>query len=277
MVKWGWVLAAIAAVLIVGCSSSKPRKKRILDDPSQFGETIEEEPETFSAEDHVDTAMIYYHGGKLKEAEAQFQMALKQKPDLPEAHCGIGYVYHFMAFMQIQAQKPRVAIDYHQKAAGHFLEALKKKPKMVEALVGLAMVNFDEYYYFVPHTQEYRIRATGYLDRARATAPKDQGVQANCNFQDAKFCLSEKGYAEAKRLLEDVVDSPGLDPMSKVQAHYMLAGCYVMTDDKERAIDQYRLYLKAFPNASDAQDVNDIIVKLQESMATPHQDGGEGK
>ncbi len=276
MVKWGWILGATAAVLLIGCSSDPPRKKRILDDPTEFGETIEAEPETFSAEDHVDTAMIYYHGGKLKEAESQFQMALKQEPEMPDAHCGLGYVLHFEAFMQIQAQKPREAIDLHQKSAGHFLEALKKNPKKVEALVGLAMVNFDEYYYFVPHKQEYRVRATGYLDRARATAPNNPGVQANCNFQDAKFCLSEKGYAEAKRLLEDVVDSPGLDPMSQVQAHYMLAGCYVMLNDKERAIEQYRIYLQKYPNASDAQDVNDIIVKLQETMATPHEDGGEG-
>lgn len=269
MVKWGWALAAIAAVLIVGCTPDKPRKRRLLDDPTEHGEEVIQEPETISAEDHVDLAMIYYNGGKLPEAESQFQMALKQKPDMPDAHCGLGYVYHFEAFMKIQAEKPREAIDLHQKAAGHFLEALKKNPKLVEALVGLAMVNFDEYYYFVPHKQEYRARSRGYLDRARGIAPNDPGVQANCDFQEAKFFLSEKGYADAKRLLEDVVDAPKIDPMSEVQAHYMLGGCDVMTGDKERAIEQYRLYLEKMPNAPDRDDVNDIIVKLQESMATP--------
>ncbi|MEK7865690.1 MAG: hypothetical protein AAB434_03345, partial [Planctomycetota bacterium] len=66
MAKWCWILATIAAIVVAGCSTQKPRKRSILDTP-QPGEEVLEEPETFSPEDHFDLGMLYYSGGKFKE------------------------------------------------------------------------------------------------------------------------------------------------------------------------------------------------------------------
>lgn len=272
MSKWLPVIAMIAAILAAGCTKEKPRRRSILDTP-QPGDEIEPEEKTFSPEDHFDLGMLYYSGGKFKEAEAQFYMALKDRPDYPDAHVGLGYVYHFKGYMEIQADKAKDAIDLHEKAVGHFLKALEKDPKKVESYIGLSMVNWDEYQYFVPHKDEYRIRAIGYLDKAKAAAPHDASVQANIGFHEAKLILAmadsrhkESASREAVPLLRRVVDCEGVDPMTRIQARHMLAGCLYMTGDKQGAIEHYRKYLELFPGAQDAEEVNDTIADIQSQL-----------
>ncbi|GEM_PF-5463239 len=273
MSKWFVVVAMVGAVVAAGCSRQKPQRRSILDTP-QPGEEIEQEPETFSPEDHFDLGMLYYSGGKFKEAEAQFMMALRDRPDYPDAHTGLGYVYHFRAFMEIQSDKAKEAIDLHEKAVGHFLKALEKDPKKVEAYIGLSMVNFDEWQYFVPHKDEYRIRALGYLDKAKVAAPNNPNVHANLAFHEAKLMLSMANQAREKEsasraaipLLRRAVECEGVDPMTRVQAHHMLAGCLYLVGDKEGAIEHYRKYLELFPGAQDADEVNGTIADIQSQL-----------
>lgn len=270
MAKWGWVIASIVAMLAGGCTKEKERRS-ILDTPKP-GEVITE-PKMFSPEDHFDLGMHYYGGGKLKEAEHQFLMALKDRPDYADAHNGLGYVYHFMGFMEIHANNAREAIELHEKAVSHFQKALEKEPKKVEAYIGLSMVFYDQYQYFTPRKEEYRARALGYLDKAKAIAPQNEVVQANVGFHMAKLYLAERSYRDAAPLLSRVAQCEGVDPMTRVQAHHMLAGCLYMLGDKEGAIEHYRRYIDLFPGAPDADEVRDMIADIQRellsSAATP--------
>ena len=270
MAKWAWILATMAAIVVAGCSAEKPRRRSIMDTP-QPGEAIAAEPKTFSPEDHFDLGMLYYSGGKFKEAEGQFVMALKDRPDYADAHTGLGYVYNFKAFMEIQAGKAREAIELHERAVEHFLKALEKDPRKAEPYIGLSMVNYDEYQYFTPRKDEYRIRALGYLDKAKRAAPNAPVVSANVGFHEARLMLADERDRQAAarpavRLLRDVVACGGVDPMTRIQAHHMLAGCLYMVGDKEGAIAMYRKYLELFPGAPDAEETTNLIADIQSQL-----------
>ncbi len=262
MSKWGWVIAAVAAIVIVGCAKQSPRRNGLFDGPRP-GDEVEPEVKTFSPEDHYDLGMVYYSGGKFKEAEAQFMMALQERPGYPQAHVGLGYVYQFKALMEIHAGKAKDAIDLHEMAVKHFLKALEKDPKNVEALIGLAMVNYDEYQYFVPRKDEYRRRSLEYLSQARAVDPNDPALQANIAFHEAKYATEDKEYGKAVTLLSQVTTCDRVDLMTRVQAHHNLAGCLYLVGLKERAIEEYRKYLELFPAAEDRDAVVEIIADIQ--------------
>lgn len=264
MSKWVWVVALVASIVAMGCKKEPPRRSSILN--MGEGEEVEPEVKTFSPEDHFDLGMVYYGGGKFKEAEAQFLMALAERPDYVDALVGLGYVYHFRAFMEIQSDKARDAIELHERAAAMFRKAIEKNPRKVEAYIGLAMVNYDEYQYFVPRKEEYKIRSINYLKQARTMAPKDPVVQANLGFHEAKYAIADKDYDAAVPLLTRVVECEGIDFMTRVQAHYMLAGALYLVGNKQGAIDHYRRYLELFPGAQDADDVKDTIAEIQREL-----------
>jgi protein O-mannosyl-transferase len=117
-------------------------------------------PETGSAEEHINLGNIYYNQGRLDEAVREYRDFLKLKPDSVEVHNSLGNVYYKQGRLDEALREYQTALKLHPDSAevhnnlgkiygrqGHLDKALKEfqaavklKPDFADAYNGLGNV-----------------------------------------------------------------------------------------------------------------------------------------
>jgi tetratricopeptide (TPR) repeat protein len=76
------------------------------------------------AKGYFNLGCVYYRQGKLEEAIASFQQALKMEPNHAEAHYNLGVIYYAKHEFKLAVQHLDEAVKFGKNVDPNFLERL---------------------------------------------------------------------------------------------------------------------------------------------------------
>lgn len=244
-------------------------------------EVVVKDPE--SIEGRMNVAMVYYRGGRLDEAIAQFKEVLKMKGDFQPALIGLGITY-------AQKNQPDPAIEALEKVVdlrkddemlladrqmqavfyqlGRMYTLKNDMGRAEEALKKAVQANRTDADAIYALSEVYRLQ--GKLDAAiagytmavsfvpdfkeayqgMAAAFEAQGLKPHKTYADGMVRYSEGKYDEAIRLLQQAIEGDS----SATAFHFGLGLAYEKKGDKEKAIAALEQALALDPENKLVQD-----------------------
>ena len=186
-----------------------------------------------TAEEHYNQGTVLLKAGKTADAIAEFQQAVKVKPDLAAAHFNLGQAYEKQGGLDQAIAAYREAIRC--KAEGKYYQSLglayKKKKMLPEAIeAGQKATQLDP------------TDPKAFYNLANACAEKDSQAAAVANYEKAL----ELRYPRPA----DVYLNLGIARQKQGQV--------------EPAVAAYQAYLKAAPRAANAAQIQQVIDGLRQ-------------
>ncbi len=230
---------------------------------------------TPSASDHVDQGMAYYEQGELDKAIAEFQAALELEPDASDAYRNLGTAYGKQGEWEkaLAAYEQAVDIDPNfGKAYGDMVGAYASLGKLEEAIAaGEKAVEMVPDYATahnnlgVAYRQQDRIdEAIAEFQKAMQLDPDDAMPHFNMGviyYKQDQFDQAIDEWLEAKKLDQNYA-----------MTHKNLGIVYLDLDQPADALTELELYLQLAPDASDKEQVEKVIAKLNAELAPPAED-----
>ena len=180
-----------------------------------------------SAEAHFRLGLIHFAKREFNEAEKRLQKALELNPLLIEAHFNLGLLYKGQA--------------KYQEAMAHFQKVILAKPGHVKAY---------------NHLGECCLEANM---RSAAERLFRQAINLDPNFFEAAFNLGNLYYKENR--IDDIIGVfENIGDNKNVYIYNLLAECYLLKGNYEKAVKQWRRSLKINPGQED------ISAKLHDYM-----------
>ncbi len=172
------------------------------------------------------------NAGKMDEAIASFEKALKLDPTLSIAHYNLGAAYERK--------------DNFVQARKHFQEAVKLKPDFGEAYLALGNSYLAE--------RKFDSAAVDALTKATELLPDNYNA-----FYNLGVCYSNSGkYVEAEKAYRKAVEINPKEPV----AHYQLAMALLGQSKGADAKMEFQKYLELNPNAADRKEVEELMSSL---------------
>ncbi len=258
----GWGLSGVIACLFVSLTIQRNYDYR--SETAIWQDTVEKRPQNFRAHNNLGVALKIQ--GRMPEAIAHYERALRLNPDYANAHYNLGValarlgrlpeaVKHWEDALRIEPDDAQVhynlgvtlaQLDHLPEAIGHYEQALRIKPDFAEAQnnLGIALKNQGQ----IPE----------------AIAHYEQALRLNPDYAEAHYNLGV-ALARVGRLPEAVrhwEDALRIKP-DDAQAHYNLGVALAQLGRLPEAIGHYEQALRIKPDFAEVQNNLGIALKNQ--------------